>query len=91
MLERFRLAYRIEFGPDGPTVTHGQAPLRFRAAVEDVARLHGIRSGRLECKGLGRHARLKFSEDFPERGRQAIRNVWTPPTLVRSGGGRASG
>lgn len=91
MLERFRLAYRLTVDNGSVRATHGRAPTGFVAAVADIARIHKINRGQIECKGLGKHARLKFSKDFPQRGRQAIRNVWTPPTTTRAGGGRASG
>ena len=92
MLDRFRLIFRIRVTPDGATVIHGKAPTRFLSAVRDIIALHRIDRGDIECKGRGRKARLKFSGDFPETGRQAIRNVWTPPTAPGPGGGRrASG
>lgn len=91
MLDRFRLAWRLQIKDGGISVLHGRPPARFLAALADIVKLHGIAQGRIECKGLGKHARLKFTDDFPERGRQAIRNVWTPPTTTRRGGGRASG
>lgn len=88
MLDRFRLGYRIRVSADGATVTHGTVPARFLSAVRDVITLHHIDRGEIECKGRGRHARLKFSKDFPQTGRQAIRNVWTPPTAPGPGGGQ---
>lgn len=92
MFDRFRLTYRLRIDAEGVHVAVGKPPPRFLNAVQDIAALHGIDRGRIECKGAGRHARLRFSDDFPERGRQAIRNVWTPPTGPGSGGGmRASG
>lgn len=91
VLDRFRLAYRLTVENGTLRSTHGRPPPRFFAAAADVVQLHKIDHGQIECKGLGKHARLKFSKDFPQRGRQAIRNVWTPPTTTRTGGGRASG
>lgn len=92
MLERFRLSFRVRIHGGVARVTHGQTSTSFTNAVNDIARLHNIRSGTIECKGQGRHARLHFSRDFPEQGRQAIRNAWTPPTGPGSGGNkRASG
>ena len=88
MLDRFRVVYRINVSADGAVVTHGSVPARFLSAVRDVIALHGIERGTIECKGRGRKARLKFSSDFPETGRQAIRNVWTPPTTPGPSGGR---
>lgn len=90
VLDRFRLAYRLTVDNGNVRSTHGRPPVRFFAAVTDVVRLHEINQGQIECKGLGKHARLKFSNNFPQRGRQAIRNVWTPPTTTRASGGRAS-
>lgn len=88
MFDRFRLVYRLRATPSGITVVAGRVPPRFLAAVRDIAALHHIERGEIECKGRGRSTRLKFSSDFPEMGRQAIRNVWTPPTAPGSGGGR---
>lgn len=92
MFDRFRLVYRLRATPAGIAVVAGRVPPRFLAAVRDIAILHQIERGEIECKGRGRSARLKFSSDFPQTGRQAIRNAWTPPTAPGSGGGRrASG
>jgi len=88
MLDRFRLAYRLELSEGRVRVAIGRAPPSFVAAVADVARLHRIRAGRIDCVGEGKRARLRFSHGFPERGRQAIRNVWTPPSAPGPGGGR---
>lgn len=87
MLSRIRLAYRIDMTDDGPEVVEGTPPLGFVSAVDDIAKLHDIRRGSIECRGIGRHARLKFSRDFPDKGRQAIRNAWTPPTTPGPEGG----
>lgn len=92
MLERWRLRYRLRFGADGVAVERGRPAPAFVSACRDIARLHGITHGELECRGRGRAARLVFSKDFPARGRQAIRNVWTPPSGPGSRGNkRASG
>ncbi|WP_348765125.1 DUF3634 family protein [uncultured Salinisphaera sp.] len=92
MFDRFRLIYRLRATTEGVEVVAGRVPPRFLAAVRDVVRLHGIDRGEIECKGAGRKARLRFSSDFPSKGRQAIRNVWSPPTTPGPGGGRrASG
>ncbi|MES1940721.1 hypothetical protein T5B8_10782 [Salinisphaera sp. T5B8] len=88
MFDRFRLIYRLRATPEGIHVVAGRVPPRFLAAVRDIARLHGIDCGEIECKGRARHARLRFSDDFPKTGRQAIRNVWTPPTAPGPSGGR---
>ncbi|MDN5849648.1 MAG: DUF3634 family protein [Nitrococcus sp.] len=88
MLDRFRSVYRLEILDGVVYLKHGNPPHGFVAAVSDVARLHGIKRGQIECLGRGRSARLRFSKDFPERGRQAIRNVWTPPTTPPPSGGR---
>lgn len=88
MLDRFRLQYRLAVQPDGVIVTRGDAPPRFVHGVRDVAKLHGIDRGTIECKGANRHARLIFSYDFPDTGRQAIRNLWSAPTTPGPGGGR---
>lgn len=87
------MQYRLAVDADGGvTVRRGRVGPRFLSAVRDIVRLHGIERGVIECRGLGRHARLHFTQGFPQRGRQAIRNVWQPPTAPGSGGGRrASG
>ena len=88
MLARFKLIYRLRIDAHGLEVVSGRPPARFVADVRDVPALHDIAQGQIDCKGQGRHARLRFSNDFPERGRQAIRNVWTPPTRPGPSGGR---
>lgn len=89
MLDRFRLNYRLAVQADGRVTTDsGRPPARFAAAVQDIVRLHGIERGTIECKGRGNSARLRFTGGFPEQGRQAIRNVWQPPTAPGTGGGR---
>lgn len=91
-LDRFRSVYRIDFRNGRAELHHGSPPPGFVGACDDIARLHHIPRGEVECLGQGRHARLRFSKDFPERGRQAVRNSWTPPTGPGSSGGRrASG
>lgn len=93
MFDRFRLNYRLAVEQNGRVTTRaGRAPAGFVAAVADIVRLHGIEQGTIECKGRGAAARLRFSGGFPERGRQAIRNVWQPPVGPGPGsGGRAAG
>lgn len=92
MLNRFRLTFRLAVVGGTVSVKQGTPPPRFVAAVADVARLHQIDRGEIECLGAGKYARLRFSRDFPNRGRQAIRNVWTPPTTPGPAGGtRAHG
>lgn len=88
MLARFRVLYKLRIEQRRVRVTIGRPPAGFVAAVRDIAKLHGIDRGEIECRGKARHARLRFSSDFPERGRQAIRNVWSPPTGPGPGGGR---
>lgn len=92
MLDRFRLIFRLQVRGGAVEVAQGSPPRGFKTAVADIVRLHDIRHGFIDCRGQGRHARLRFSRDFPERGRQAIRNAWMPPTGPGSGSGRrASG
>ncbi len=88
MLDRFRSIYRIDFVDGQPRVRHGRPPFGFVSACGDIARLYGIRSGHVECLGQGRSARLRFSDNIPERARQPFRNVWTPPTAPGPTGGR---
>ena len=92
MLGRFRVLYKLRIDADGVHVVVGRPPASFLAAVRDIAGLHGIDRGEIACRGRGRHMRLRFSDSFPARGRQAIRNMWSPPTTPGPGGGRrASG
>ncbi len=88
MLDKFRLNYRITVRNGAVDVTHGLPPAGFLAAVADIVQLHGIDRGEIECLGVGRHARLRFIKGFPDRGRQAIRNAWIPPTTPGPGGGK---
>lgn len=90
-MKRFRLAYRLEIHQGRVRVSRGHPPRSFVSAVADVVRLHGIAGGHIECVGQGSAARLRFTHGFPERGRQAVRNVWTPPTAPGSGGHRRAG
>jgi len=85
---RYKQIYRLRITSAGVRVVSGRPPARFLADVRDVVALHSITCGEIECKGLGRHARLRFSADFPTTGRQAIRNVWTPPSTPGPAGGR---
>ncbi len=87
----FRSVFVIEIVDGGAEIRRGTPPAGFVAACADIARLYDIRSGRVECVGSGRRARLRFSRDTPERARQPFRNVWTPPDPPRPGGGRAHG
>lgn len=92
MFARFRTIYKLRVEHGTVRVMAGTPPARFLADVRDIVTLHGIDGGEIECKGVARHARLRFSNDFPTRGRQAIRNVWPAPTGPGpSDGSRASG
>ncbi|WP_158583385.1 DUF3634 family protein [Salinisphaera sp. Q1T1-3] len=93
MFDRFRLNYRLVIDDVGQVrVDVGRAPPRFLHDVVDITRLHGIDRGSIECKGAGARTRLRFSNDFPRTGRQAVRNVWQPPSGPGpSGGRRAAG
>lgn len=83
------MQYRLCITPEGRVrVALGCPPGSFVSAVQDIVRLHDIARGTVECRGRGAHARLRFTDGFPERGRQAIRNVWQPPTGPGPSGGR---
>jgi hypothetical protein len=88
VLARFKLNYRIRIDASGGRVVTGRPPPAFLHAVRDIARLHSIGRGDIECRGIGAHARLRFSNGFPERGRQAIRNVWQAPSAPPQPPGR---
>lgn len=90
-LNRFRKNYALVVSGGRVSIAHGQPPVRFVHEVTDIVRLKCIDTGRIECVGAGRLARLRFSKDFPEHGRQAIRNVWSPPRLARIAGPRGTG
>lgn len=85
-----RTVFVVEF-VDGVAYTRrGRPPGGFVSACTDVARLYGIRRGRIRAvRGRGT-VRLTFSKEIPERARQPLRNVWTPPPTGGPGGGRAS-
>lgn len=87
MLGLIGTQYSVEIVDGRPRVRCGQPPHGFVAACGDIARLYGIRRGRIDCVGSGSWARLRF-RDIPERARQPLRNVWTPPAAVGRGGGR---
>lgn len=82
---------RVAFGDAAVTEVAGAVPASFSSACGDIARLHRIPRGRVEIVGRGRHARLRFSRHLPASARQAIANVWTPPSGPGRGGSRASG
>lgn len=89
MLDRFRLRYRLVIRADGTVSADiGRPPPAFVRAVADIAALHAITRGSIECKGQGSRARLHFTHGFPQAGRQAVRNVWQPPAGPGPGGGR---
>jgi len=91
MLDRFRRRFLIEIENGRAVLRQGTPPPGFVSACSDVARLHNVTRGQIEGLGQGRHARLKFSRNLPERVRQAIRNVWTPPPTPDRSGGKARG
>lgn len=80
VIGRFKLNYRLRIDASGGRVVAGRPAPDFVRAVRETARLHQIDRGDIECRGTGANARLRFSRDFPNRGRQAIRNVWQEPT-----------
>ena len=93
MLDRFRLNFRLRIDTAGQVhVERGHAPQRFLRELPEVLALFDIRRGAIECKGRGSGMRLRFVDGFPEAGRQAVRNIWQPPTGPGGGGGmRAAG
>jgi len=87
----YKTQFVVTFEQGAARLVRGHAPQRFVSACSDIARLYGIERGRVECQTRGAKARLKFSKEIPERARQPIRNVWTPPTSPDRGGSRARG
>lgn len=83
--------FEVEFDNGRARRRRGQPPPGFVDACDDIARLYNIRSGSVRGVGLRSARRLKFSRDVPERARQPIRNVWTPPPTGGSGNRRARG
>ncbi len=71
----------------------GEVPGSFLHAGAEVARIAGLRRGRIRGYLDGNSVRLRFSSAVPETVRQRFRNVWpheaTPgPRPPRSGGPR---
>ncbi len=71
----------------------GEVPGSFLHAGAEVARIAGLRHGRIRGYLDGNSVRLRFSSAVPEAVRQRFRNVWpheaTPgPRPPRSGGPR---
>ncbi|NNC24084.1 DUF3634 family protein [Salinisphaera sp. USBA-960] len=92
MFGRFKLNYRLRIEATGARVIVGRPTPAFVRAVREIAQLHKIERGEIDCRGTGANARLRFSRDFPDRGRQAIRNVWQEPTApAPTPGRRANG
>ncbi|ROO31971.1 DUF3634 family protein [Salinisphaera japonica] len=93
MLDRFRLNFRLRIDDDRQIhVQRGKVSPRFLRELADVLALFDIRRGAIECKGRGARMRLIFTDGFPQAGRQAVRNVWQPPSGPGGGGGmRAAG
>ncbi|MDN3516202.1 DUF3634 family protein [Aquisalimonas lutea] len=88
LLLRLRVVFIVELTGGRASIRRGQPPTGFAAACEDVARRHGITSGRITGVRSGSGVGLRFSRDIPARSHQAFRNVWTPPP---SGGGPSGG
>jgi len=87
-----RTVFVIEIGPDGARLRRGRPPPGFVVACTEVARMHGLKRGRIKGLRTGSGIRLRFSADIPERLHQRFRNVWEPPPGGGSGGGaRATG
>lgn len=80
---------RIRFRDCAVAEVAGWVPADFLDGCRDVARLHRIRRGTVRIVGRGRDSHLRFSKDFPDQGRQAIANIWTPPSGDGGGGARA--
>jgi len=85
------MVFLIEFHNGTPRVRQGRPPAGFLSACADIARLYGIRSGRIRCIRAMGTQQLRFSRDIPERARQPLRNVWTPPPTGGPPGRRAWG
>lgn len=82
---------RVRFRDGAISEVTGWVPAGFLNGCRDVARLHRIRRGTVRIVGRGRDSHLRFSRDFPDSARQAIANIWTPPSGDGGGGTRAAG
>ncbi len=93
LLFRGRRVFLVSIREGVASSTSGQPPPGFVSACNDICRMYGIRSGRIEGVRTGRTVELRFSRDIPERAHQPLRNVWTPPPPGGGGGGgrRATG
>lgn len=82
---------RIRFRDGGVAEVAGWVPADFLDGCRDVARLQKLKRGTVRIVGRGRDSHLRFSRDFPDGARQAIANIWTPPSGDGGGGARATG
>lgn len=92
-LWRLRIRFVVELSEGRVHARSGRPPPDFLSGCEDVARRHGIKSGRIIGVRDGGSVRLQFSRAIPQRSHQAFRNVWTPPPPPGGppGGMRANG
>lgn len=79
MLGWLRPLYRIDFVDGRARLRHGSPPPGFVSGCDDIAQRFDIRRGSVCCVGRGAGARLRFSAGVPERARQPLRNIWSPP------------
>lgn len=87
-----RVVFIIELRNRAARCQRGTPTPGFVQACTEVARLQRIDRGRITGVRTGAGIQLRFSNEIPDRARQAFRNVWTPPPGGGSGGGaRAAG
>ncbi|ANB02551.1 DUF3634 family protein [Ectothiorhodospira sp. BSL-9] len=83
-----RIAFVVKLQDGKAQAQRGTPPPDFLRGCGDVARMYGIKQGRIRGIRSGQGIRLSFSRDIPEHTHQPFRNVWTPPPGGNGGGGR---
>ena len=73
---RPRSWFQIKLRRGEPVVVSGKMTPGFLAAVREVARHHGLRSGSIAGKDRAIGVGLEFSRHFPADARQQLRNAW---------------
>lgn len=71
-----RALFVIKIVKGEPRSTAGTVTRAFLGEVREIAALHGVMRGRVAGVQSGTQIRLEFSDDFPQAGRQQLRNWW---------------
>ncbi|MGM0677705.1 DUF3634 family protein [Ectothiorhodospira marina] len=88
LLWHARAAFVVQLKNGATQVKRGTPPPGFVRGCGDVARMYGLKQGRISGIRTGQGIQLRFSRDIPEHTHQPFRNVWTPPPGGNGGGGR---